>query len=303
MPIDLQQVINSRLGVSLVSVLGRLIPPKMGYHLCNLIADWLATQHHSGVIQAIRANQWVIRGANLDKEALDTAVREVLRNNARSLYDLYHYMENPKAMQRMIRLNAATRALIERPQFGERGLVIVGLHLSSFDLMLQWLVRQGIKVMVLTLPDPRGGREIEYATRKKMGMHLVPTSVSALRQAVRYLQQGGIVLTGADRPIPDARVCPKFFSRPAPLPVHHAYLASRARVPVMIMAALQQADGKYHSLNSELIELEESSDPTKGSIRNAETVLQKAEEFIRLDPDQWSMHLPVWPELLGKIPG
>ncbi|HJR81731.1 MAG TPA: hypothetical protein VJ821_16785 [Anaerolineales bacterium] len=302
MSIDLQQVINSHLGVRLVSVIGRLMPPVLGYLVCDLIADWLATQRDSKVIQAIRANQWVVRGANLDKDALDTVVRETLRNNARSLYDLYHYIQNLEAMRRMITLNPTARRLLQRPEFGERGLVILGLHLSSFDLVLQSLYRQGGKAMILTIADPRGGRRVEYEVRKKIGMNLIPVSVSALRQAIRYLEKGGIVLTGADRPVPDAKDCPRFFGYPAPLPTHYIYLASKARVPVVIMASLQQAEGKYHVMNSEPIEMEDYPDNAGGIVRNAERVLGRAEDFIRLAPQQWNMHLPVWPELLGNVP-
>ena len=301
MPIDLQQVINSHLGVRLVSVIGRLMPPVLGYLVCDLIADWLATRRDSKVIQAIRVNQWVVHGTNMEKEALDQAVRETLRNNARSLYDLYYYMQNLKAMQRMILLNPMARGLIERAEFGERGLVVVGLHLSSFDLALQSLYRQRAKAMILTIPDPRGGRRVEYEMRKKIGMNLIPVSVSALRQAIRYLEKGGVVLTGADRPVPDAKDCPRFFGYPAPLPTHYIYLASKARVPVVIMASIQQADGKYHVMNSEPLEMEDYPDNAKGIVRNAERVLGRAEDFIRLAPQQWNMHVPVWPELLGNV--
>ncbi|HET9588814.1 MAG TPA: hypothetical protein VFO91_08500, partial [Anaerolineales bacterium] len=281
----------------------RLIPPAIGYPFCDLIADWISTRRESKVIQAIRVNQWVARGMNLGKEELDQAARETLRHNARSLYDLYHYIERPKAVQRMIRLSSEARELLERPEFASRGLVVAGLHLSSFDLILQSLCRQGLKILVLTIPEPQGGRRVEYEMRKRTGMNLLPTSVGALRQAVKYLEQGGMVLTGLDRPVPGAKFRPKFFGHPAPLPIHYAYLASRACVPVMIMAAIQGTDGKYHIMNSEPIEMDDHAEGDKGNLRNAEKVLRRAEDFIRLAPRQWNVPLPVWPELLGKAPG
>ena len=302
MRIDLQQIINSGFGVRLASIVGRIMPPAIGYPLCDRIADWIATRRDSKVIQAVRTNQWVVHGANLEKEALDKVVLETLRNNARSLYELYHYLQSPKVLQRMIRLNSTARGLVQRPEFGDRGLVIVGLHLSNFDLVLQSMCRQGVKAMILTIPNPQGGRRIEFEMRKKLGMNLVPTSMSALRQAIRYLEKGGIVLTGVDRPISDAKHCSRFFGHPAPLPTHHVYLASKARVPVVIMAAIQQADGKYHIINSEPIDMEDGTENEKGNLRNAEKVLGRAEDFIHLAPQQWNMPLPVWPEMLGKVP-
>jgi len=302
MRIDLQQIINNPLVVNLAFFLGRAIPPRIGYPLCNFIGDWVATQRDSNVTQAVRANQWVIGGANLEQEKLDKAVQETMQNNIRDLYQLYHYVQNPEATQRLIHLNTIAREVVQRPEFAERGLVVVGLHLSGFDLILQSLCRHGFKVMVLTIPDPQGGRLIEYEMRKKTGMNLIPASLSTLRQAVKRLERGGMVLTGLDHPVPDPKYHPRFFGHAAALPTHYISLALKARVPVVIMAAIYQADGKYHVLSSEPIEMECDSDREKEILRNAEKVLKQAEEFIRLAPQQWNIPLPVWPQLLGNVP-
>ena len=302
MRIDLQRIINNPFAVHLAFFLGKTIPPRIGYPLCNFMGDWIAKRRHSSVVQAVRINQWVARGANLEKESLDNAVRETLRNNIRDLYHLYHGVERPEATRQRIHLNHLAHELIERPEFAGRGLVIAGLHLSGFDLILQSICRQGLKAMVLTIPDPQGGRLIEYEMRKKTGMNLTPASLSTLRQAARHLKQGGIVLTGMDRPIPNPKYHPRFFGYPASLPTHYISLALQANVPVIIMAAIYQADGKYHILSSEPIEMEDDPDRGKEILCNAENVLQQAEIFLRQAPQQWNIPLPVWPELLGNMP-
>ena len=303
MPIDLQQVINSPIALHFASFLGRVIPPGLGYPICDLIADWIATRRDSKLIQAVRVNQWMVHGASLEKEVLDKVVWETFRNNARNLYDLYHYIQNPEATQRIISLDSAARGLIERPKFSDRGLVIIGLHLSNFDLVLQSICRQGFKIMVLTIPDPQGGRRVEYEMRRRTGMNLVPASVSALRQAVKHLERGGIVLTGMDRPVPDPKYCPRFFGHAAPLPIHSIYLALKACVPVVIMAVIQQTDGLYHVMASEPTEMEVYPENGTEILRNAENVLKQMEDFIRLAPLQWNMFLPVWPDMLENVPG
>ena len=109
-------------------------------------------------------------------------------------------------------------------------------------------------------------------------------------------------MTGIDRPIPAPRVRPRFFGRPAALPMHHISLAVKARVPVMIIAPILQPDGKYHVLTSDLIEMDPHPDRATEEIRNAEKVLAIAERFIRQAPHQWSISLPVWPEALDLVP-
>ena len=302
MKIDLQQIINNPFAVNLAFFLGRNIPPIIGYPLCNFIGDWITTRRDSNITQAIRANQWMARGANLDKEALDKAVQATLRNIIRDLYHLYYYVQKPKATQRLIQLNRLARDLIERPDFAKRGLVIVGLHLSGFDLILQSICLQGFKGMVLTIPEPQGGRLIEYEMRKRTGMNLVPASLSALKQAVKHLEGGGMVLTGLDRPVRDPKYHPRFFGHAAALPTHYISLALKAHVPVVIMAAIYHADRTYHVLSSEPIEMERGSDHGKDILFNAERVLKQAEGFIQLAPQQWNVPLPVWPEQLGTVP-
>lgn len=138
--------------------------------------------------------------------------------------------------------------------------------------------------------------------REMSGMNLTPASLSTLRQAVKHLKHGGMVLTGLDRPVPDPRIHPRFFGYAAALPTHYISLALQAHVPIVVMAAIYQADGKYHVLSSEPIEMEYDSDREKEILRNAEKVLKQAEGFIRLAPQQWNVPLPVWPRYLGNMP-
>jgi KDO2-lipid IV(A) lauroyltransferase len=237
------------------------------------------------------------RGAKLSKDALQSAVRETLRNNARDLYRLYHDLQRPEAMQEMICISREVCEILERPEFGERGLIVLGLHLSNFDFVLRSIFQQGFQALVLTIPNPQGGRGVEYEMRKQLGMNIVPASVGALRSAIHHLENGSTLVTGLDRPIAHPKHQPQFFGRPASLPIHYVPLASKAGVPIVVMAAIQQEDGRYHVFRSEFIEC----DPKQDDVHNAERVLQQAEHFIRLAPQQWNVPLPVWPKLLDEI--
>ncbi len=302
MSIDLQQVINSSLSLRFVSSLAKCLPPQLGYRIAYILAKQIARKRNSGLIRAIRANQWVASRETLKGEALDDAVRETLRYSAYSLFDLYHYNRDFDATRQRIVFNSSFDCIAHRSEFEPRGLMVAGLHLSNFDLVLQWLCKNGLRPLVLTIPNPKGGRYIEYAIRKQARMNLVPASVGALRQALKHLQQGGMVLTGIDRPIEAPEVCPWFFSRSAALPTHHIFLAIKARVPVIITATYLQPDGKYHVFASDPIEMDPYPNAIERTRRNAEKVLAVAEKFIERSPRQWSVPLPVWPEIIDEVP-
>jgi KDO2-lipid IV(A) lauroyltransferase len=159
-----------------------------------------------------------------------------------------------------------------------------------------------MKPLVLTIANPQGGRQMEYEIRKRTGMNLVPASLASMRQAATHLQHGGLVVTGMDRPISEPRIRPRFFGRPAALPMHPIYLALKAGVPLRVLYVTLQADRKYYVRSSELIEMERHPDREIESLQNTETVLSIAEKFIRQAPGQWSVALPVWPDLMSLVP-
>lgn len=299
---NLQRLVDSSIGISLVSALGKGLPLQLGYSFADFAAARITAQRHSKLVCAVRANQWVVHGETMEKEALDLVVGKTFQHLARSIFDLYHYNQNLDKARRLIVMDVTTQLLIQRPEFSDRGLVMLGLHISNFDLVLQTLIRLGLKMIVLTISNPQGGRRMEFEMRQRVGMNLMPASVEAFRYALNHLQKGGVVLTGIDRPAPEAGTRPQFFGRPAVLPTHHIFLAAKARVPVMIIATNLQSDGKYHISTSDLIEMDHYPDREKGMILNAEKVLRIAEGFIGQVPQQWAMSLPVWPETLDLVP-
>ena len=303
MAIDLQRITNSRLGVKLVSLFGRTLPPQIGYRFADLVAGWLATRDQSSLVRGIRVNQWVIRGAGPDKKTLDQAVQDALRTIARELYSLYHFIHDPKAFHDKGVINPVARGLLERSEFSDRGLMVVGVHLSNFDYVLQSMCKLGMKAFALTIPDPQGGNRLEYEMRKKIGLNVVPASISAIRSAVEHLQLGGMVLTGIDRPVYDLKLHPVFFGQASSLPTIHIHLAMKTRVPVLVVAARLGLDERYYVSTSEPIEMEAGSDHERAIAQNAERVLKEAEVFISQAPEQWCMSLPVWPHLMDTVPG
>ena len=143
--------------------------------------------------------------------------------------------------------------------------------------------------------------EVEDTRRAAMD-RAAQRSPFAFRQALRYLQRGGMVLTGIDRPSENPGVRPRFFGRATTLPIHHVFLACKAHVPVIVTVTYHQQDGKYGVFASEPIEMDSCLNSDEVVLRNAEKVLAVAEEFIRRAPQQWSVPLPVWPQVMKLVP-
>ena len=300
----MEKLINSRIGLNLVSFVARTTPPWLGYRIARLAAGWLSTRRDSTLVKAVRSNQWVVAGEPNSKDSLDRSVRSTIQNSAFAIYELYHYLDNPKKGRQLFIVDPPLMELMNRPEQDQRGVVLVGVHLGCFDLVLQLacMTMKRFKPLVLTIPNPEGGRQMEFEIRKRTGMNLQLATPAVFRQAIRHLQGGGIVVTGIDRPIPEPELRPRFFGRPASLPVHHIFLASKAQVPVVLAVSRMEEDGKYHVISSPPIEMDPYPDRTQGLLQNAEKVLAVAENFICQTPQQWTMSHPVWPETVNQAP-
>jgi phosphatidylinositol dimannoside acyltransferase len=295
MPFDLQTVINGRIGVGLALGLGRILPASVGYRLADKLALVIAAQKGSAMYRAVRANQWVLHGGDIDLDQLDGVVRSVFRNTAYCLYDFYHHLDLYTEMEKRIHFSRASEALFRNRARGESGVVIVGVHLSNFDLVAREAAQHGLNAMVLAYSNPGKGYQWQNELRRRAGLDLVPASPQAVRQAIRRLKQGENVLTGIDRPIQDVKYQPIFFGRPANLPVHHIHLALAANTEIVVVAAIKQSGAIYDIRISEPIRMQMCSDREKEILINAEKVLKVAEWMIRQAPEQWSMFYPVWP--------
>jgi KDO2-lipid IV(A) lauroyltransferase len=299
----IERVINSQAGLNLAASLARAAPPWLGYALAGLVARWISSRRHSEPVKAVRSNQWVVGGEQLSEPALDVAVQGVFQSAARSIYELYHYIQDSETPERFFSIHPSFKSLMGRPEFDQTGLVVAGLHISNFDLALQWICSMNwIKPLVLTIPNPQDGRQLEFEIRKKTGMNLVPASMHGIRQAIHHLKMGGTVATGIDRPVYDSPHRPLFFGRPASLPIHYIHLALAAHVPVILVACRLEKDGLYHLLASAPIEMDSYPGRKDELVQNAEKVLSTAEDYIRLTPDQWVITQAVWPDVVNLVP-
>lgn len=280
----------------------RVLPPGLGRLLADGIARWLNRQAGSSMVRAIRLNQWVVSGCQASAAELDERQLVVLRQITRSFYALFHTYGRPAAMQAMIDFPPRLLELIERSQEARQGTLLVGLHMSHFDLILQATVARGLRGFAISLPQTTAAIEWQHQLRRASGLKILPASAENFRQAVTRLQNGEVCITGMDYPARLTHHFPCFFGHPASLPVHYALLALRARVPVMIAGAEELPDRRARVLTSDLITLPELPDTRENVQRLAEMLLEVGAEIIRPRPQHWLMFHPLWPGLLPEAP-
>ena len=298
---SLGDLTNNRKAGVIAMQMSKYLPPWLGIRMADVISSWLASNSELPFVRGIRINQWALNRRSIPFNQLEHSVREVLRNLVRSFYEQFHYSAHPRELTQRIVQSAGVEELISRRTSHRGGAIVCALHMSSFDLVYQALTIMGFQSIGLTLPEATDAIAWQHELRRRVGMEILPATMSNLRQVINRLQDGEIVVTGIDRPIAHPKLLPCFFDRPANLPVHYVQLALTARVPVILMAPLLQEDGRYTLQYSDYITLHTHSNRRVELQQNAEKILHIAEEFILRAPTQWTMFHPVWPDLSTDI--
>ena len=69
-----------------------------------------------------------------------------------------------------------------------------------------------------------------------------------------------------------------------------------------ILGVARDADERDIKKAYRRLAMELHPDPAERTLRNAEKVLAMAETFIQRSPPQWSVPLPVWPDIVNQSP-
>jgi KDO2-lipid IV(A) lauroyltransferase len=295
----MHKFISSRFGVNLGLILGRFLPSWIGYRVAALAAG-IFSKSRSSLAQAVRQNQGVVRGGDLSQAQLEQAAEEVFTHAGKCFIDLYKSLKDPERMKAKFTFDAAAKKLIEYSQDAAFGAFVVAPHLSNFDLCLLAMAYSGLSAQVLTYGEPRGGYQTQNKIRAQTGLQITPVDENTESRAVAHLRDGGLVITGVDRPLRKKTQMLTFFDRPSPLPAGHIRMALQANVSIIVASAAMDCSGTYFIQLSDPIPMEKYKDRQADIEKNGENVLRLIADRIRKNPGQWLMYYPVWPDEKGR---
>lgn len=289
---------NSRLGPWLGMAAARLAPRRAAYALADRVAAHMAGRSGGPQVQAVRANQAIVRGLAPGDPGLDQAAQEVLRVAGRGYVDLFRALGG--GLRGLLESCTVEASLDEALRAGApagRGVIAVSGHMSCFDILMITLAARGYPVRVLSYATPRGSYHTQNALRRRYGLEITPISPTSLRQAFRDLKQGRLVATGIDRPVPEGEPL-RFFGRPTVLPIGHARLAIRTGALIVLGIVLDAGPGRYRAIGAGVVDPQAMGADGADERAVAQAVLDLLEPQIRARPADWAMFHPLWPELL-----
>lgn len=270
--------------------LARILPRAIGYPLVQTIA-WLwglFSPHARGILESnlepvLEENRWRRRW---------TALR-IFVHAARQYYEMFYLPSVPPA-------RIATMVHFDEPGWSHfieayrsgKGVILIAPHLSSFDLAGQAITARGYPMLVLVLPEQERGFLFLNRLREFQQTRIMPVGPKALRAALRVLSEGGIVVTGADRPIKGQGTEVEFFGRPTLLPDGHVRLALHTGSN-LFLAYCRREGGRYR-VNMQPIELLREGDRAACVRENVQRIARAMEPCIRAHPEQWHLFQQLW---------
>lgn len=287
---------NSRFGPAAGILLVRLLRPRLARRVADWIADRIASRSDHPAVRALRANQSVVRQLPPSHPEVRLAIGACLRHATRGFVALFEAMRfGQEGLERIATVDDEMLETALGIVEAGTGLLYAGCHMAGFDHLLLFMGSLGYPVQVLAVPEVEGSYSFLNQLRRRFGANVTPISYGALREAIHNLREGGIVVTGVDRP-DEAGELLQFFGRPARLPVGHARLAMQAGAPIMAGASYIDQDGKYRAVCCDVVHTREYLERPDAELAIAQRVIHAHEKFIREHRSEWLMFYPVWSE-------
>jgi len=298
----LTTIINSSFIGGLGIFLSKTVPPFLAYRISDLLAEFISTQKKMDIVNAVRLNQWVVHDFQLTSSELNRKVHRVFKYHLRCMYDLYHNIYRYDRIRKKVVFCPELKALLQLQKQAGQGLLIAVPHLGSIDMAGIALALGGVKFSIISYPQPPSGYRLHNKIRQDVGIEVLPSTFNNLRTAGERLQEGGIVITGVDRPMMDSNYVPNFFGHPAKVPITPVRLALKHNAIVAVCACISDLKGNYQITATEPLPMQRNPNLNRELTGNTEVILQEVEQLVRKHPEQWNMFYPVWPDLSGTMP-
>jgi KDO2-lipid IV(A) lauroyltransferase len=244
----------------------------------------------------VRANLRQIVGSEVDGDALHEMVRQVFSNAGQAYYDHFRAVGQPsEALAKAVRISESVVDQFRSGMAAGRGVLLLGVHMSGFDLSMLALGTYGLPIQVLSLADPQAGFRLLNRLRAEEDIQVTPITPESLRAAVRRLKNGGMVITGIDRPMPEDGELIEFCGRPAYLPVGPARLARMTGAAVYVGCCTYGAGEGYVLNFTGPVEMVCTGGRRQDILVSTRRLAVILEGYVRAHPEQWLMFHPVWP--------
>lgn len=184
-----------------------------------------------------------------------------------------------------------------------KGVIIVAPHLGSYNLVPSYVSTLGYPTVAVVehIHDPRL-HDYFFRLRGNQGVQLLTTGPEDVRNILRALRDGKIVLMLADRNVGTSSDEVTFFGERTMLPAGPALIARRTGAALLPAYSYRVGNTRSVAVGLPAVRLPEIIG-TAEQRRAADTqaVAHLLEKMILEAPDQWAILQPVWPRAAVRV--
>jgi KDO2-lipid IV(A) lauroyltransferase len=263
------------------------------------IADTIGTVMYylrPGLRHNVQRNMRQVMGPDTPASAIRATSRRVMRNAARYYADLVRTPRLDMIRFYEERINFVSGLDDLRQSVAtKRGVIIVSAHYGNPEVVLQAAVALGIPTFTLTEPlKPQRLNDLVHKLRARRGQMFRPLSLSAVREAIRWLRQGMVVPLLCDRDIQNTGMVLPFFGAETRMPVGATELALRTGALVMPMFCRRTKGGHFDVIAEPPLEMVVTGNAEEDIRTNTLRIIAAIEKYMRQDPGQWIVLESIW---------
>jgi lauroyl/myristoyl acyltransferase len=276
-----------------IHTIGRM-PIRFRYGVARIVSDRVYSWGPN-IGKNVRANIRQVLGPEASDDEVDRVARECARSAGRYYADVVgmHRMDVQKFHDRDLTIEGVD--YIREAQAAGRGVVMASAHYANPEFAVQGLLGEGVTVFALVEPlePPELGR-LMRGLRAVHGHRYEPVGFGAIKNALAWLRNGGVVCILVDRDIQKRGVPLEFCGAVARFPTGAVDLALRTNA-VMIPGWVHRLPGyKVHAQIGPPLELIRTGDNDEDLRVNTHRMLKLFERELKADPSQWGVLDRIW---------
>jgi KDO2-lipid IV(A) lauroyltransferase len=293
-PSSFYQVGLWRFGLAVV----RVLPAWLVNGCCVLVAELhfrLQRPRREVVVQNL------LPGVSGDRVLAERTARRLYRNFALKLADLWR-VESGMPVGNWLTRNEEQEVIRSAWTRG-RGVLFITLHLGNWEHGGLLLTDMGIKLTVLTLPEPEDRlTDLRSASRARWGIEtlIVGRDQFAFVEVIKRLQDGGALAISIDRPPERSSAVVELFGQPFRASIAAAELARASGCALIGVTVVRQREGYAVRALPEFMYDRRALGSHEARCELTQQILRAFEPGIREHLDQWYHFVPIWPE--GQLP-
>ncbi|TRZ95377.1 hypothetical protein D4R78_03920 [bacterium] len=275
------------IGLSLCSLIIRVIPGSLIYPLARLIAFlgyFLVRKKRKIALESLN----IALGQEKTRDEIVKIAKECFVCMAKGGVELIYLVDRPHLLKKRVQIIG--RDNLDVALARDKGVILISAHFGNFPIMLARLGLEGYNVTSIMRPMRNNYVEKLFSTKRKRfnikTIYSQPRKV-CIELTIKSIRDNELVFVLLDQNFGTGGVFVDFFGRKAATATGPLVLARRTKAAIVPCFMVRQRDDTHKIIIEPPFEQEEKGSYQENLIANIQGLTNIIEAYIRKYPEQW----------------